>query len=113
MGGKGLFGLHLHIAVHHQRKSGQKRNRAGTWRKELMQRPWRDVAYWIAPHGLLSLLSYRIQDHQPRNGTTYNGLGPPLLITNREDTIQLDYIVAFPQPRLLLSDDSSLCQVDT
>jgi hypothetical protein len=34
--------------------------------QELMQRPWRDAAYWLAPHGLLSLLSYRTQDHQPR-----------------------------------------------
>jgi hypothetical protein len=23
------------------------------------------AAYWLAPHGLLSLLSYRTQDHQP------------------------------------------------
>jgi len=44
-----------------------------------MQRPWRDVTYWLAPPGLLSLLSYRTQDHQPRNGTTHNGLGPPTL----------------------------------
>jgi hypothetical protein len=28
----------------------------GTWRQELMQRPWRSVAYWLASHGLLSLL---------------------------------------------------------
>jgi hypothetical protein len=40
------------------------------------------AAYWLAPHGLLSLFSYGIQDHQPRDGTTHNGLGPPLLITN-------------------------------
>ena len=39
----------------------QDRNRADTWRQELMQRPWRG-----APHDLLSLLSYRIQDHSPR-----------------------------------------------
>jgi hypothetical protein len=44
-------------------------NRAGTWRQELMQRPWRDAAYWLASHGLLSLLSYRTQGHQPRNGS--------------------------------------------
>jgi hypothetical protein len=31
-------------------------NRAGTWRQELMQRPWRSAAYWLAQHGLLSLL---------------------------------------------------------
>jgi hypothetical protein len=40
------------------------------------------TAYWLAHHGLLNLLSYRTQDHQPRDGTTYNGLGPPPLITN-------------------------------
>ena len=33
-------------------------------------------------HGLLSLLSYSTQDHQPRDATTYYGLGPPSLITN-------------------------------
>jgi hypothetical protein len=48
--------------------------RAGTWRQELMQRPWRSAAYWLTPHGLLSLLSYRIQNLQPRNGPTQ--LGP-------------------------------------
>jgi hypothetical protein len=52
-------------------------NRARTWRKEPMQRPWRAVTYWLVPHGLLSLISYRTQDHQPRVGSTHNGLGPP------------------------------------
>jgi hypothetical protein len=28
--------------------------------------PWRDVLYWLALPGLLSLLSYRTQDYQPR-----------------------------------------------
>ena len=32
------------------------------------------AAYWLAPHGLFSLLSYRTQDHQPRGGTTHQGL---------------------------------------
>jgi hypothetical protein len=65
-------------------KGSQDRNshRAGTWRQELMQRPWRGAAYWLASPGLLHLISYRIQDYQPRDGTTYNGLGPPPLITN-------------------------------
>jgi hypothetical protein len=65
-------------------KGSQDRNshRAGTWRQELMQRPWRDAAYWLASPGLLSLLSYRTQDHQPRDGTTHHGLGPPILVTN-------------------------------
>ena len=47
--------------------------RAGTWRQELMQRPWRDVFYWLASPGLFSLLSYRTQDYHPRDGTTHKG----------------------------------------
>jgi hypothetical protein len=56
-------------------KGSQDRNshRAGTWRQEVMQRPWRDVSYCLASPGLLSLLSYRTQDYQPRDGTTQNG----------------------------------------
>jgi hypothetical protein len=59
-------------------KGSQDRNphRAGTWRQELMQRPWRDVPYWLASPGLLSLLSYRTQDYQPRDGTAHNGPFP-------------------------------------
>lgn len=30
-----------------------------------MQRPQRVASYWLAPHGLLSLLSHRSQDHGP------------------------------------------------
>jgi len=78
------------IAVHHK----------GSWRQELMQRPRRDAAYWLASPGLLSLLSYRTQDHQPRDGTTHNGLGPPPLITNRANALQLGLMEAFPQLRL-------------
>ena len=43
--------------------------RAGTWRQELVQRPWRGAADWLAPHGLLSLLSYKARAHQLRDGT--------------------------------------------
>jgi hypothetical protein len=45
-------------------------------KQELMQRPWRDVHYWLASPGLLSLLSYRTQDHQPRDGPTHKGPFP-------------------------------------
>jgi hypothetical protein len=38
--------------------------------------------YWLASPGLLSLLSYRTQDYQPRDGTTHNGPSPTPLITN-------------------------------
>jgi hypothetical protein len=52
------------------------RTRTQAGKQELMQRPWRDVTYWLASPGLLSLLSYRTQDFQPRDGTTHNR--PPL-----------------------------------
>ena len=44
----------------------------GTQRRnmEAEEWPWRDVTDWLALHGLLSLFSYRTQDHQPRDGTT-------------------------------------------
>ena len=45
---------------------GRNSNRGGTWMQELMQRPWRGAAYWLAHHGLFSLLYYRTQDHQLR-----------------------------------------------
>jgi hypothetical protein len=56
-------------------KWSQDRNscRVGPWRQELVQRPWRSAAYWFASPDLLSLLSYRTQDYQPRDSTTHNG----------------------------------------
>jgi hypothetical protein len=74
-GGKGLFSLHFHTAVHHQRRSGLELKQVR--KQELMQRPWRDVLYWPASPGLLSLLSYRTQDSQPRDGSTHNGPSYP------------------------------------
>ena len=76
-GGKGLFSLHFHIVVHHQRKSELELKQIR--KQELMQRPRRDVTYWLASSGLLSLLFYRTQVYQPRDGTTHSGLGPPPL----------------------------------
>lgn len=63
-----------------QKKSKDRNsNRTGTRWQELMQRPCRGVAYWLASPGLISL---PIQDHQPRDGSTHNGLGPLPSITN-------------------------------
>lgn len=39
----------------------------------------RGTAYCLVSHGLLSLLSYRPQGHQPRDGSIYNELDPPPL----------------------------------
>jgi hypothetical protein len=45
-------------------------------KQELMQKPWTDVLYWFASLGLLSLLSCRTQDDQPRDGPTHKGPFP-------------------------------------
>jgi hypothetical protein len=42
-GGKGLFSLYFHTAVHHQRKSGLELKQVR--KQELMQRSWRDIPY--------------------------------------------------------------------
>jgi hypothetical protein len=66
---------YFHIAVHHQRKSRLELKQVR--KQELMQSPWRDVSYSLASPGLLSLLSYRTHDFQPRDGTTHKGPSPP------------------------------------
>jgi hypothetical protein len=68
----------FHIAVNHQRKSGLELKQVR--KQELMQRPWRDVTYWLASPGLLSLLSYRIKTTSPEMAPPTRGLSP--LITN-------------------------------
>ena len=42
-------------------KGSQDWNSSQVRKQELMQRLWRDVTYWLASPGLLSLLSYRTQ----------------------------------------------------
>jgi hypothetical protein len=64
----------FHIAVDHQRMSGLELKQVR--KQELKQRPWRDVTYWLASPGFLSLLSYRTEDYQPRDGTTQKGTSP-------------------------------------
>jgi hypothetical protein len=48
------------FSVLHEGKSGQELN-ARTQRPELMLRSWRSAAYWLAPRGLLSLVSHPTQ----------------------------------------------------
>jgi hypothetical protein len=48
---------------HLPRKSGLELKQVR--KQELMQRPWRDVLYWLASPGLLSLLSYRTKTTSP------------------------------------------------
>ena len=76
--GKDLFSLHFHTAVHHKWKSVLELKQMR--KQELMQRPWRDVLYWLAYLGLLSLLSYRTKTTSPEMVPPTRGLSP--LITN-------------------------------
>ena len=40
------------------------------------------AAYWLPPHGLLSLLSYRTHKYQSKDSTTHCRLGSSQSITN-------------------------------
>ena len=53
-------------------------SRTGTWKQELMQRPWSSTA----SRGLLSPLSSRTQDHLLRAGHSHKELGPLSSITH-------------------------------
>jgi hypothetical protein len=68
----------FHIAVDHQRISGLELKQVR--KQELMQRPWKDVTYWLASPGLLSLLSYRTKTTIPEMAPLTRG--PLPLITN-------------------------------
>ena len=71
--------------------SSSKAVRAGTWKQELMQRPWREAAYWLAFHGLLSLLSNRTQGHQLRGSTTRKAQALPQQTLIKKMTYRFAY----------------------
>ena len=112
-GGKSLAYISVFIIKGSQDKNS---SRAGSWRQELMQRPWRSVAYWLALHNLLSWLFIH-----PRTAS----LGRVAITTKSWTLFHQSLIKKMPyrlvySPILwktfsqlrLLSDDSSLCQVD-
>jgi hypothetical protein len=74
LGKRGLvdFGLTT-LSWHFIAEGSQDRNsnRAETWWQGLMQEPWRGAAYWLVPHCLFSLLSYRTQNYHPRGVTVH------------------------------------------
>jgi hypothetical protein len=70
-GGKSSSDLCFHITVHDQKKSGWKLTQSRNLEQGLMQGPWRG-----AVHGLLSLLSYRIQDYQGWHHSWWAGSSP-------------------------------------
>jgi hypothetical protein len=95
-------------------KRSQDRNshRVGTWRQELMQRPWRGTAFWLASPGLLSLLFYRIQDYQPRDGTTHKGPSPASSLIEKMPYSWISWR-HFLKEGSFLCNNSSLCEADT
>ena len=64
----------FHIAVDHQRKSGLELKQVR--KQELMQRPWRDVSYWLASPGFLIEPKTTSPEMVPLTRD------PPLLITS-------------------------------
>jgi hypothetical protein len=78
LGRKGFIQLTLPYCCLSSRKSGLELKQVR--KQELMQRPWRDVLYWLASSGLLSLLSYRTKTTSPGMVPPTRGLSP--LITN-------------------------------
>lgn len=45
-----------------------------------------DGAYWPAPHGSLSQISYNTKNHQPRSGNVHSKLGPSTSVINKKNT---------------------------
>ena len=96
----------FHIAVDHQRKLGLELKQSR--KQEPKQRLWRDVTYWFASPGLLSLLSYRTQDYQPRDGTIHNGSSHPLSLIEKMCYSWISWR-PFLKGGSFLCDNSSLC----
>jgi hypothetical protein len=59
-------------------------NRAGIWRQELKSRPGTGAAFWLAPHGLLNLVSYASKDRLSQGAAAHSKLGLPISIIIQE-----------------------------
>ena len=71
-----------------------------------MQRSWRSAAYWLSPHGYLSRLPFI----EPR--AISPGMAPPTMGWALPPRLLINLTEAFPQLRVPVSDDPSLCQDD-
>ena len=47
---------------------------AEAWRGAADAEAWRGAAHWLAPYGLLGLLSYKTRNHPPRVASPTMGL---------------------------------------
>lgn len=84
-------------------------------RQELTQR---NVAYWLAPHAFLGLLSYTTQNYLPRGGTGHSAIGPSKSITNQETVPEISLKVNLEEAFFFFQLESpvpiyfsSLCQI--
>jgi hypothetical protein len=84
---------------------GRNSSRAGTWRQELMQRPWRGAAFWLAPAACLSCFLILLRTTRLRMAQSTKGW----ILSHRS----LSQILWRHFPNGTFSDDSSLCQLDT
>jgi hypothetical protein len=74
MGRKGFIQLTLPYCCSSPKDAGLELKQVR--KQELMQKPWRDVLYWLAAAGLLSLLSYRAKTTSPKMVPPTRGLIP-------------------------------------
>lgn len=112
-GGMHCFGFTT-LRSHSNPQGSWNSNWAGSWMQELMQSPWRITAYWPASFPRLDLIYYMLR-------TTYTGVVPPVVgwtFSHRSLIKQTSYRLAykpiiktFPKLKLLLPDNSGLCQV--
>lgn len=97
LGGKYL----CHITIHNEGKLGQD-SKAEGWSQELNL--WKNVAYWLSPHGWLSLLF---------DLTSYQGMTQSTLIQVTLIELPTDKPVQiFSQFRFLFTINSRVCYVD-
>lgn len=91
------------------------RNQAGTRRQGLKQKPPRNAAYWLRPHGLLSLLWNLLSDLLLGMELLRGRWGPLTPLVNQDKvppTCRLaDLKEVFPQLRVPLHRWLCLCQV--
>lgn len=59
---------------------------------ELIQMTWKGTSYWFPLHGLLCLISYTTQGHQPQGCPRQNWLGCPTSMLIREELIDLTMV---------------------
>ena len=72
----------------------------------LLLKPYTATAYWLAPRGLLILLSYSTQDYQPKGSTTHSDLGLPHQPLIKKILLRTGLQTSLLEPELLFPDVS-------